>query len=200
MTPRISIVTTVYDRVSDLRRCLRSTQHLAYRDFEQIVVSDHPPFETLCAIGEACAEAGVRHLNLPARTNNWGIGPAQAGLREARGEFVCFLSDDNAYLPDHFGPLLEALDADPALGFAYSSCKYAGRAILCESPAYGRIDLGQPLFRRSVLGDALPFNEFAWDWRLIDSLLARGVRWRHVDVLSFIFRLQFYPEHMEALA
>ncbi len=200
MTPRVSIITTVYDRVEDLRRCLRSTRHLVYQDFEQIVVSDHPPFETLALIAGVCDAAGVRHINLPARTNNWGIGPAEVGLREARGEFVCFLSDDNAYLPDHFGPLLEAFDADPTLGFVYSSCQYAGRAILCESPGYGRIDLGQPLFRRALLGDQLPFNEFAWDWKLIESLLARGVTWQHCDGLTFIFRLHYYPELMEALA
>jgi glycosyltransferase involved in cell wall biosynthesis len=33
MTPRVSIVTTVYDRVACLRRCIRSVQKLQYRDF-----------------------------------------------------------------------------------------------------------------------------------------------------------------------
>ena len=96
----------------------------------------------------------VQHLTLPHRTNNWGVGPAEVGLRAAVGRYVCFLSDDNAYLPDHFEPLVAALDADPGLAFVYSSCLYAGRTILRDAPPTGaRIDLGQPLFRRSALRD-----------------------------------------------
>ena len=41
--PRVSIVTTVYDRVECLDRCLRAMRHSAFQDFEQIVVSDSPP-------------------------------------------------------------------------------------------------------------------------------------------------------------
>lgn len=201
MTTRVSIVTTVYDRVADLARCLRSVQHLVYPDVEQIVVSDAPPPAVVAAIVPLCLQAGVQYLNLPTRAHDWGSTPAAVGLRAAQGAYVCFLSDDNAYLPDHFGPLVAALDADPDLGFVYSSCLYAGRKELRYAPPIGAgIDLGQPLFRRSVLGADIPFHEHAWDWRLIGSLVARGVRWQHVDVASFVFKLTAYPQHLAALA
>jgi glycosyltransferase involved in cell wall biosynthesis len=205
MTPRVSIITTVYDRVDCLARCLRSATHLAFRDFEQIVVSDNPPEPALSQIAALCAEAGVQHVNLPARTNNWGIGPAEHGLRLAQGEYVCFLSDDNAFLPNHFAPLVAALDADPYLGFVYSSCLYAGARELRWSPPMGaRIDLGQPLFRRSVLRDVvhdtMPAQVFAWDWELLAVLLNAGVTWRHIDEATFVFRLAAYPQLVEALA
>ena len=51
------------------------------------------------------------------------------GLHLARGRYVCFLSDDNGYMPDHLDPLVEALDHDSNIGFVYSSCQYAGRLI-----------------------------------------------------------------------
>lgn len=207
MTPRVSIVTTIYDRVECLDRCLRSVEHLKFRDVEQIVVSDDPPMSVLADIIHLCAKYGVRHLNMPARTNNWGHAPAVAGLKAARGEFVCFLSDDNAYLPDHFGPLIEAFDADPGLGFVYSSCLYDGRKELRWCPPVGAgIDLGQPLFRRSVLmdefGGELPYaGTFSWDWELIRVLMDdRHVRWQHVDAATFVFRLLSYPRIVEALA
>jgi glycosyltransferase involved in cell wall biosynthesis len=206
MTPRVSIVTTVFDRVDCLRRCLRSVQHLAYRDIEQIVVSDHPPEETWREIDHLCADFGVKHYTMPRRMNDWGISPANAGLRAAAGEFVCFLSDDNAFLPNHFGPLVAAFDADPGLGFVYSSCQYAGHKVLRQAPPAGAgIDLGQPLFKRSALkqhfNDVLPCRgAFSWDWELIRALMLAGERWQHVDEATFIFRLQAYPEHLEALA
>jgi glycosyltransferase involved in cell wall biosynthesis len=206
MTPRVSIVTTVYNRVDCLRRCLRSVQHLAYRDIEQIVVSDAPPEELDAEIAHLCHQFGVRHYTLPRRTNDWGISPAMAGLRMSAGEYVCFLSDDNAYLPNHFGPLVDALDADLDLGFVYSSCLYAGHKELRQAPPAGAgIDLGQPLFRRAVLkdqfNDVLPCRGvFAWDWELIRALMDRGVRWQHVDEPTFVFRLLAYPALMETLA
>jgi glycosyltransferase involved in cell wall biosynthesis len=208
MTPIVSIVTTVYDRVDCLQRCLRSTQHLHLRDFEQIVVSDCPPEDVEAAIDWMVADLGdprVRHQRRSERSGNWGRSPAIDGLRASVGEYVCFLSDDNAYLPTHFDPLVAALEADPGLGFVYSSCLYAGRKELRQTPPVGAgIDLGQPLFRRSVIRDVLhddlPFPEFAWDWRLIHALMAAGVRWQHVDETTFVFRLLMYPEICEALA
>ena len=206
MTPRVTIVTTVFERVHCLRRCLRSVQKLEYRDVEQIVVSDNPPEEIADDISRLCESFGVQHYNMPRRMNDWGISPAMAGLRASAGEFVCFLSDDNAYLPDHFGPLVAAFDADPSLGFVYSSCLYAGHKELRHAPPVGAgIDLGQPLFRRSVLkeqfDDVLPCRgAFSWDWELISALMARDVRWQHVDETTFVFRLEAYPALMAVLA
>lgn len=206
MTPRVSVVTTVYDRVDCLRRCLRAMTHSQFQDFEQIVVSDSPPLAALTQIQALVAVMGdqVRHLNHAPRANDWGITPAWDGVKAATGDYVCFLSDDNAYLPGHLGPLVAALDADPGLGFVYSSCLYAGRKELRWAPPRGAgIDLGQPLFRRSILLEAfptgLPFHEFAWDWQLIATLMQRGVRWQHLDQLTFVFRLAAYPKLMAVL-
>jgi len=206
-TPRVSIVTTVFDRLECLSRCLRAIARSEFTAFEQIVVSDHPGPGFAAAIADLVRQAGpcVRHLDLPARANDWGMTPAYAGLKEACGEYVCFLSDDNAYLPGHLTPLVAMLDDDPGLGFVYSSCLYAGRTVLAVAPPKpSQIDLGQPLFRRRVLFEAfpagLPFKEFAWDWRMIAALLARGVRWQHHDAKSFVFRLAAYPHLQKALA
>ena len=204
--PRLSIITTVYDRVDCLRRCLASVQRLRFADFEHIVVADHPPADVLERIrASVMAHGDPRRglCNLTRRFNNWGIAPAAVGLRRARGEYVAFLSDDNGYTADHFDPLVSALDRETRLGFVYSSCRYDGRLVLNHPvPRPGRIDLGQPLFRRELfelyLGDDLPFDMMAWDWHLIDALMRHGVRWRHVDRQSFIFRLEKYPHEAAA--
>lgn len=203
-SPRLSIITTVYDRAECLRHCIASVRRLAFRDYEHLIVADHPPPEVIERIRAIVARADDPRLglyNLRQRRNNWGIAPAAAGLRRARGEFVSFLSDDNGYLPDHVEPLVRALDRDPGLGFVYSSCQYDGRLVLAHPvPRPGRIDLGQPMFRRELfelhLNDDLPFDMMAWDWHLVDTLMRRGVRWRHVDRPSFIFRLAKYPQLM----
>jgi Glycosyl transferase family 2/Glycosyl transferases group 1 len=199
--PRLSILTTVYDRTECLRQCIASVRRLAFRDYEHIIVADHPSADAIERIGAIVAGAQdprVGLFNLKRRHNNWGIAPAAAGLRRSRGEFISFLSDDNGYTSDHVEPLIRALDGDPALGFVYSSCQYDGRLVLSHPvPRPGRIDLGQPIFRRELfelyLGDDLPFDMMAWDWHLIDTLMRHGVRWRHVNRQSFIFRMAKYP-------
>jgi glycosyltransferase involved in cell wall biosynthesis len=203
----VSIVTTVYDRVECLRRCIRSVKGLAWRDYEHIIVSDAPEAPVVGEIArlvEAEDDGRVSYFNLTRRFNNWGIAPAAAGLKRARGELVCFLSDDNGYLPEHLSMLVKALERDPALGFVYSSCLYAGRLVLRHPvPRPGGIDLGQPLFRRELfdrhLDGGLPFDVFGWDWALVEALIKRGVRWRHVDRASFVFRLANYPQLVAAL-
>jgi GT2 family glycosyltransferase len=203
----VSIVTTIYDRVACLVECIRSVRQLHFQDYEHIVVSDCPPAGIVGEIGglvRSFADERLSYVNLDERHNNWGIAPAAVGLRRARGDYVCFLSDDNGYTPEHVGTLVAELDRDPALGFVYSSCRYAGRLVLRHPvPAPARIDLGQPMFRRELfrtyLDDDLPFQMMAWDWALIDTLVTRGVAWKHVDVPSFIFRLARYP-HLAAQA
>ena len=208
MTPMVSVITTVYDRVPCLERCLRAMQHSHYPDWEQIVVADAPGsvhVEAIRAAAAARQDPRVRVLVLEQRAKDWGMTPAYAGLQVAKGRYVAFLSDDNAYLPDHLAPLVACLEGDPTLGFAYSSCQYAGRRVLDVAPPKGaNIDLGQPLFRRAILlaefPDRFPFHEHAWDWRLIHQLVTHGVRWHHHPAPTFIFKLEKYPQHLRALA
>jgi Glycosyl transferase family 2/Glycosyl transferases group 1 len=202
--PEVSIVTTVYDRVECLERCIRSVQALKDRKYEQIIVADAPPETTMERIRSLVRQYDnetrpLRLAVLKSRANDWGIAPATAGVRLARGRYLCFLSDDNGYTPDHFEGLVPVLENEASLGFVYSSCRYAGRRTLASpTPSLGHIDLGQPLFRRELfdqhLNGVLPYRDRIWDWRMIQQLMRSGVRWRHIDRPSFIFRLDKYPD------
>ena len=204
--PAVSIVTTVYDRLDCLERCIRSVQALNFRDYEQIIVADAPPAGVVRHIAQLGHQYDpearqITMATLKARRNDWGITPASVGVGLARGKYLCFLSDDNGYVPSHFDRLVATIESDPSLGFAYSSCLYDGRLILnAPAPRPGRIDLGQPLFRRELfdrhLGGGLPFHEFGWDWRMIERFIRSGVRWKHLNEATFIFRLAKYPHLM----
>jgi hypothetical protein len=206
--PVVSIVTTVYNRVACLKRCIESVQALRFENYEHIIVADSPSPSALKKIQALVKrlDDGRHRLRLAVlhqRANDWGITPASAGLSLAAGTYVSFLSDDNGYTPDHFERLVAALRKNPDVGFAYSGCHYGGRGTLSFAPpAYNQIDLGQPLFRRELfnrhLGGTLPFDEPAWDWRMIGFFMNKGVRWKHVRATTFIFRLAKYP-HLIAL-
>jgi hypothetical protein len=205
--PEVSIVTTVYNRVACLKRCIESVRALRFENYEHIIVADAPSTSALRRTKSLVKRLDdgrhpLRLAVLRSRANDWGITPAAAGLSLAGGAYLCFLSDDNGYTPDHFKKLVAALHRNPEIGFAYSGCLYGGRGTLNARPAYARIDLGQPLFRRELfdrhLGGTLPFSERAWDWRMIQLFMEQGVRWKQVRDATFIFRLAKYPHLMAA--
>lgn len=202
--PTVSVITTVYNRVEALERCLHSVNKLRYPHWEQVIVADAPDGTTLNRLKRVVenydrSASRRTFATLQDRSNNWGITPGAIGLHLIRGKYVCFLSDDNCYLPDHFDPLVSALESTPTIGFVYSSCLYAGFLMLrCSTPQPGGIDLGQPLFRRELfdrfLNGGLPFREYAWDWHMIHHFLKNGVQFKHIDKPTFVFRSEKYPK------
>jgi len=202
--PIVSIITTVYDRVDCLRNCIKSVKRLQFKDYQHIIVADFPPAHILAQLRELVElerDHRMIFINLKKRYNNWGIKPASIGVRISTGKYICFLSDDNGYTPDHIGTLVGALEQDPGLGFVYSSCLYAGRLVLRHPvPRPGGIDLGQPMFRRELfsryLQDDLPFDMMAWDWYMIERFMKNGVRWKHINRPTFLFRLHKYPRYI----
>ena len=56
--PDVSIITTVYDRVACLKRCIQSVQALHFENYEHIIVADAPPPSALGRI-----QALVRRLD-----------------------------------------------------------------------------------------------------------------------------------------
>jgi len=207
-TPLVSIITTVYDRVECLASCVRSVANLSYRNYEHIIVADHPPAEVFAELRALVATADDPRIvlyDLPARTNDFGISPAAFGLRKAAGKYVSFLDDDNVYLRNHFDALISCLENVQDVGFAYSACLFRDDCVLDDpTPAEGKIDLGQVLFRRNLFlvhfDDEFKYSGYAWDWCLIRDLMSRGVLYRFIDQETFIFRLKKYqPFEPEAL-
>ncbi|MCX5807070.1 MAG: glycosyltransferase family A protein [Proteobacteria bacterium] len=200
--PLLSIVTTVYDRVDCLASCIKSVRNLNFQDYEHIIVADHPPQDIFLRFEKIIATAGDSRIflyNLPKRTNDLGISPAEFGLKRSTGKYIAFLDDDNGYLPNHFDILIDCLEDKSTIGFVYSSCLWNNEMILNYStPALGKIDLGQVLFRRETfwncIDDELDYSGYAWDWYLIDDLISKGVTYTHIDQETFIFRLKQYPK------
>jgi GT2 family glycosyltransferase/spore maturation protein CgeB len=200
-TPLVSIITTVYDRVECLEQCIRSVKNQTFQKYEHIIVADSPSEDVIEQIMDVLEQEDAGHIefaNLKKRFNNWGIAPASVGILLSRGRYICFLSDDNGYTPDHIENLTKVLEEKPHLGFAYSSCWYDGRLTLkSPEPRLGQIDLGQPMFRRELFKlyfqDVLPFKEYSWDWRMIHYFMKEGIKWKYINKPTFIFKLAKYP-------
>lgn len=106
--PLVSVIVRTCNRRRSLQECLQSLQAQTWRDFEVILINDG---------GEDVADL-VAEVSPPLRVTYraWrpGRGRPQAlnaGLKEATGEFLCYLDDDDIYYPDHLETLVTSLHA-----------------------------------------------------------------------------------------
>lgn len=106
--PLFSVVIPTYNRAEELRRCLDSLVNQTYKDFEVLVCddgsTDHTPqivemFRDLLSLHYIWEE-------------NWG-GPAKPrnnGIKQAKGEWICFLDSDDWWYPEKLEICSQYLD------------------------------------------------------------------------------------------
>ncbi|MEP7209471.1 MAG: glycosyltransferase family A protein [Alphaproteobacteria bacterium] len=105
---RLSVIVPTRDRPAFLRQALASIRALEGADlsFEILVGDNGSSAETHLVT----AEFGATYIKVAEQ----GASAARnAGLRAATGEFICFLDDDDVWLPGHIRPQLALLDARP---------------------------------------------------------------------------------------
>jgi len=98
-----------YNRKAFLRRALRSVAAQTYRNIETIIVNDAgEPVDDVAA--EFPGFRLVQHA-----TNRGLAGARNSGVEHARGTYLGFLDDDDAFLPDHVATLVAALERSSAV-------------------------------------------------------------------------------------
>ncbi|MEU9479746.1 bifunctional glycosyltransferase family 2 protein/CDP-glycerol:glycerophosphate glycerophosphotransferase [Streptomyces sp. NPDC048191] len=173
--PRFSIIVPVFKVQGFLRECLDSVLGQSYGDFEVVAVDDRSP-DGCGAILDEYAERDprVRVLHLP---ENVGLGRARnAGLEQAKGDYVLFLDSDDAYTPGLLAAAADRLTGagDPdILVFDHVRTHWWGRG--------GRSD-ASPLLDRAGLGT---FN------------LRENPEYVHLFLVAWnkAYRRSFFQEH-----
>jgi glycosyltransferase involved in cell wall biosynthesis len=116
--PRISAILPVYNGRRFLRAAVESALAQSLPPCELIVVDDGSQDGSLAELeGLPPAPFPVRVL----RQENAGQSAARnRAARQAEGELLAFLDQDDQWYPMHLEKLAEPLLADPAVGWAYS--------------------------------------------------------------------------------
>jgi glycosyltransferase involved in cell wall biosynthesis len=96
--PKVSAVIPTYNRAQFLERAIRSVLDQTFQDFEIVVVNDASP-------DEGATDAVVKDFRDPRikyfrHETNKGIGATRnTGVLNSSGEYIAFLDDDDAWLP-----------------------------------------------------------------------------------------------------
>lgn len=177
----VTVIIRTKDRLELLQRAVASIAEQQYRAIEVVVVNDG----TL-DVSASCelAAKGRLPLRIVASPKPGGRSrAANTGLKQARGEFLIFLDDDDWFYPDHLSKLVTALQHAPEYGLAYTGieCKrqdpQSGQ--LVDEHVFNQpfekafflirnfIPMHAALFRRDLLDTSIAFDEqldFYEDW------------------------------------
>lgn len=119
--PLVSVVIPAYQVEGYMAQCIGSVAEQTYRNLEIIIVYDACSDRTL----DLCRywQSKDNRIKIIEHTERRGLGAARnAGVKNAQGEFVCFLDADDWYEPDFVEGLVEAMEGSRA-----ELASYAGR-------------------------------------------------------------------------
>jgi glycosyltransferase involved in cell wall biosynthesis len=116
MQPLFSIILTTYNRCHFLPRAIHSVLQQTFTDFELIIVDDHSTDNTQQVVA-AFSNNKITYIR---QLRNQGISIARnTGIQKAKGEYICFLDDDDEYLPEFLAEIHHFLKnkKQPFIGF-----------------------------------------------------------------------------------
>ncbi|MBS2024844.1 MAG: glycosyltransferase [Deltaproteobacteria bacterium] len=116
----VTIITRTHgDREQYLREALRSACRQTHRPLEVIVVEDGPTRAAEVIRALQPPEGVSLRLVTPGKVGRCVAG--NAAMAASKGEYVCFLDDDDLLLPGHVARLARELDEHPEIAGAYSN-------------------------------------------------------------------------------
>jgi glycosyltransferase involved in cell wall biosynthesis len=110
--PKFLIVTPTYPgRAKKLESAVASVRSQIFRDFDHLVVGDGPTPEARAI----CERYGVRYIEMPEHTGNWGCQCRNYALEHCEADRVLFLDDDNVLLPNCLQSINNACTDNPPI-------------------------------------------------------------------------------------
>jgi glycosyltransferase involved in cell wall biosynthesis len=209
--PVVTIVIPVHHRIDYLGEALSSALAQTFGDFE-VIVSDDGPSPEVARFVATFDDPRIRY-----RHNGRNLGIALnhlAAFREARGQYIANLHDDDIWDPSFLAKLVPPLEADPTIAVAF--CEHdlidAAGQVLAEATernarTYRRRELApgrhQPFTEMAVVYEAIPMAMAAVFRKSIlnHALYPAGIGGCYDHWLSYLAtrdnRAVFYiPQHL----
>ena len=114
--PLVSVIITTFNNVEYLSRSIESVLHQTYPELELIVVDDNPPGSEARQETEKVMQRYPQALYLKHPENRNGAAARNTGIRNACGEYIAFLDNDDIYFGDHIQKCVDALEKNPEYG------------------------------------------------------------------------------------
>lgn len=199
--PKVSIIIPVYNASGYIARAVESVLNQSYQNLEIIIINDGSTDDSEAIVRRYLVDKKIKYI----ATKNRGVSHAiNVGLREATGDYICFLHADDVFLSDKIKKQVSLMERFPRYGVSYTNESYflEGTDRAVKSPYFhfsgdvfyflkraNFIHMSTAMLRRKLLGtesldESLACHE---DWGLFLRLSARGAKFLYIDeVLSSI--------------
>lgn len=115
-SPRVSVITPTYNRADFIGQAVQSVLVQDYTDFELLIVDDGSTDNTEAILQPFLKDSRIHY----SKQANQGQSLARNNaLAQARGEFICFLDSDNAWVPGKLSMQIAYLDSNPNVDVVY---------------------------------------------------------------------------------
>lgn len=188
MTPKISFIVSAYDRPRQLACVLASLQVQTFENIEVVVVDNQRDYAVRHENETRVRNMVDRRMRYAACECAHCYYSSEQGASLVCGEWLCFPSDDNYYVPAFAELMLKAAElteGNEGVGFVYCDMVYDPRlhgvySVVDVRPQVNNVDKGGFLIRRELFLEVGGFpdkeNGVVCDGLLIEELVRRGVR------------------------
>lgn len=121
MDKLVSVIIPTYKGQSTLRRAIKSIAAQTYKNVEIIVVDDNSPDSEARRETEAViSKIQLKQLKyVKHEKNKNGAAARNTGISSAQGEYICFLDDDDVYLPTRIEKSVAVLERNANVGMVF---------------------------------------------------------------------------------
>ncbi|MHC1724377.1 MAG: glycosyltransferase family A protein [Aminipila sp.] len=186
---KVSVIITTYGESKRLKRAIDSVLFQTYKNFEIIVIDDNDPKSICRNLTEKVMENYKTFDNvfyLKHMKNCNGSTARNTGIRKANGEYICFLDNDDFYLPERLEMCVFSLNNNPHCGGVYSDVLLVNQGLfsnIIHANEQGNLQLnllfnfnllgtGSNLFfRRKVIEETGMFDENFFRYQDVEYML-----------------------------
>ncbi|MDP2962333.1 MAG: glycosyltransferase family 2 protein [Sulfurimicrobium sp.] len=160
--PRISVIIPTHNRPVLLAEALTSLLAQTFADWEAVIVDDasSPP----ATVDDKDARIHVLHHN----ASQGGAAAKNSGIKNATGEILAFLDDDDLYAPQYLARALDILDRHPELDVVFMGVLWFGK-----NSAWGQRSYDEAMSKclADARGQRIDNNVIFFDESLLFALL-----------------------------
>jgi glycosyltransferase involved in cell wall biosynthesis len=117
-SPQVSVILPTYNRRQHLPAAIASITQQTYTDYELIIVDDGSTDDTVTWLQTHHPQIRL----IPLSQNQGAAAARNAGVRQARGQYIAFLDSDDQWVPNYLKLQMQALTQHPQALLTY--CDY----------------------------------------------------------------------------